>query len=93
MPRLVSIACLAVVFSSASISAGFGADTPIPDFKESIFLRASANAQIADGRVIEETIKELKQRSATFDQMLRVFAASRILTFISPSVDANLVQG
>ena len=93
MKPVVPAACLAVIFSFGHASSGFGADAQDPDHRESIVLRAAATSQYADGRLILETIKDLSEKSATFDEMLRTLSVSHLLTFISPTPDWKRVPG
>ncbi len=94
MRRALSVASLAVVLSSASAGRALCGDVPIPEMRESLVILTSPSSHTQmDGRLIAEAINELRRRSATFDQMLGTLAASRVLTFISPSVDVRRQAG
>jgi hypothetical protein len=70
-------------------------DTPIAELKTSlVVLTAPAKPNFSDARLLGDTIVHLRQRSATFRDLLAVLGASpRLLALFAPSTEINYVNG
>lgn len=70
------------------------AEPPIPEMSESLMVRTSqGRADYLDGRLIGETIRDLRRLSPTFRDLLVVLAQSRVIAMFSPSSEVNHISG
>ena len=88
---------LSAVFLGLALSFGSAerllADVLIPEMNQSIVLLTSTKSNYVDGRLIADTINELRAKSATFDEMVRLLGSSRLLTMIKPKADLRAATG
>ena len=92
MRRLLLLAHLGMLFSPALVTAR-DVDTPVPEMKESIVLLTSSHSRYVEGRMVADAITDLQKESPTFNEMVRILGASRILTFITPLTDLRTEGG
>lgn len=84
------VSCL-LLASSGLAAVG---DVPIPEMSETLMIRTSqGRADYLDGRLIGETIRDLRRLSPTFNDLLAVLAQSRLIAMFSPSTDVHRISG
>lgn len=85
-----ALACLVLVGRAGEA----WSEPPIPEMRETLVVRTSqGRADYLDGKLIGETIRDLRRQSPTFRDLLAVLAQSRVIAMFSPSSDVNHVSG
>lgn len=84
----VTVVRLVMAVQSAAAAPDSAGAPPVPEMGSSLLVRTRGTALGAfDGRTISETIRELRQLSPTFRDLLEVLAGSRVLMLVSPSTE------